>query len=437
MRIGGSRLSLATTIPQPVGPMDRRGQDATTGPPRPRGCLPVVRSRLGLVAAAALLLSGCALPYARPVLETNWPDGQPRVVGLSELTAGGGGVDVVFIHGMCFHDGAWVMESFTRLAALFGQDVATLARPAAEGPPVGQTELYSGRVPLGPATEVGFHAILWSGETVSAKQTLCYDRSLGDVPAPDAAYCEGQGGSPYHRARLNATMKSGLLDECLADAMVYVGHRGAAIRENVAAVLERIARANGGTRPLVIVAESLGSKVLFDTLLAMAEADGTGQTAGIQREAVASIVPRIAQVHLAANQIPMLSLAATAPGQTPVKRSGQSARADADSLAQLLRRSRPIMRKREPLAAAAPLPIAAYSDPNDLLSIPLLGSAQAREAAADGTYFVTDVIVSNAPTWLGLLADPMAAHTSYLANDELSVLLKCGLPAVPSCAPGP
>jgi hypothetical protein len=398
----------------------------------------MARALLGLVAAAALLVvSGCSTPYARPVLVTNWPDGQPRVVGLAELTAGGGSVDLVFIHGMCFHDSAWVMESFTRLAALFGQDAATLARPAPVGQPVGRTELYSGRVPLGPAREVGFHAILWSGETVSAKQTLCYDRSLGDVPALDAAYCEGQGGSSYDRARLNATMKSGLLDECLADAMVYVGHRGAAIRENVAAVLERVAQANGGGRPLVIVAESLGSKVLFDTLLGMAEANGTEPTAAARHAAAASIVPRIAQVHLAANQIPMLSLAATAPGQTPIKLSGRSALADGDSLAQVLRRLRPIMLKRELPAAAAPVPIAAYSDPNDLLSFPLLGSVQAREAAADGTYFVTDVIVSNAPTWLGLLEDPMAAHTSYLANEEVSALLKCGLPATPGCAPGP
>jgi hypothetical protein len=205
----------------------------------------------------------------------------------------------------------------------------------------------------------------------------------------------------------------------------------------VAAVLERVAQANGGGRPLVIVAESLGSKVLFDTLLGMAEANGTEPTAAARHAAAASIVPRIAQVHLAANQIPMLSLAATAPGQTPIKLSGRSALADGDSLAQVLRRLRPIMLKRELPAAAAPVPIAAYSDPNDLLSFPLLGSVQAREAAADGTYFVTDVIVSNAPTWLGLLEDPMAAHTSYLANEEVSALLKCGLPATPGCAPGP
>jgi hypothetical protein len=397
----------------------------------------MARPLLGLVAAAALLLSSCATPYARPVLVANWPDGQPRVVGLSELTAGGGSVDLVFIHGMCFHDSAWVMESFAGLAALFGQDAAALAKPAPAGPPVGQTELFSGRVPLGATTELGFHAILWSGETVGAKQTLCYDRSLDDVPAPDAAYCEGQGGSPYQRARLNATMKSGLLDECLADAMAYVGHRGAAIRENVAAVLERIAQANGGGRPLVIVAESLGSKVLFDTLLKMAEANGTEQTAAARRAAAASIVPRIAQVHLAANQIPMLSLAATAPGQTPIKLSDRSTRPDVDSLAQVLRRFRPMMLKREPAVVGAPVPIAAYSDPNDLLSFPLLGSPQAQEAAEDGTYFVTDVIVSNAPTWLGLLEDPMAAHTSYLANDEVSALLKCGLPAAAGCALGP
>jgi hypothetical protein len=51
----------------------------------------------------------------------------------------------------------------------------------------------------------------------------------------------------------------------------------------------------------------------------------------------------------------------------------------------------------------APVPIATYSDPSELLSFPLLGSLQGQEAASDGPNFLTDAIVSAAATLLGLL----------------------------------
>jgi hypothetical protein len=89
---------------------------------------------------------------------------------------------------------------------------------------------------------------------------------------------------------------------------------------------------------------------------------------------------------------------------------------------------------REPLVVAARVPIATCSDSSDPLSLPLLGSPQAQEAAPDGTYFLTDVIVSTAPTWLGLFEDPMAANTSHRANDEVHALLECWCASAPSCA---
>jgi hypothetical protein len=118
---------------------------------------------------------------------------------------------------------------------------------------------------------------------------------------------------------------------------------------------------------------------------------------------------------MAANQIPLLSLAEQMPG------GSATAAPAADSLQQLLR-------QRRTLAVAPPLTLVAFTDPNDLLSYTL---APERYVAQGVTVY--NIVVSNAPTYLGLLERPDLAHLDYLSNPDVGRLIVCGHPTSKLC----
>ena len=69
----------------------------------------------------------------------------------------------------------------------------------------------------------------------------------------------------------------------------------------------------------------------------------------------------------------------------------------------------------------------AFSDPNDLLSYTLQTDRYAREGVT------AYILVSNAPTYLGLLERPDYAHLDYLSNPGVGRLIACGLPSSALC----
>lgn len=224
---------------------------------------------------------------------------------------------------------------------------------------------------------------------------------------------------PYTRARLNARFKDGLIDDCLPDALIYEG----AARETMQLRMrEAVLQVLSGARPdapLVVISHSMGSKILFDTLLRMTQEPAGSAAAMLARQAV----QRMRLLVMAANQIPLLSLAE----QQPTADAGATAATGAgiaptpDSLQQLLR-------QRRTLAAAPPLTLVAFTDPNDLLSYTLPPERYAGQGVT-----VYNILVSNAPTYLGLLERPDTAHLDYLANPDVGRLIACGQPASKLC----
>ena len=67
------------------------------------------------------------------------------------------------------------------------------------------------------------------------------------------------------------------------------------------------------------------------------------------------------------------------------------------------------------------LTLVALTDPNDLLSYRLLPSRYASPMV-----HVADVLVSNQPTYFGLLENPATAHTGYFSNPDVGRLIACG-----------
>jgi hypothetical protein len=356
------------------------------------------------------LLAACSTPYRPPIVvrdSTPFP-------GIASLVQNGGGrpLDVILVHGMCTHDAAWANHGIDRIAGVVSASVPEQAAPSANGIQLIERTQQIGKTP------VRFHALVWSPLTAPLKRQLDYDNtgSTSDCSAAGAGECRPA------RARLNGYVKDRLLNDCLSDAVIYEGASRNAIRDAMIESVSRILESNpNGDRTLAVVAESLGSKILFDALSSMLESRQPRMQALGQQAA-----RRLGLVFMAGNQLPILSLSEQdierlPGGPSPVP--GSTAAPDALQRFLELRRQSPL--RAEPVARLA---VVAFTDPNDLLSYRLL---PARYAAPDVA--VADALVSIDTTWMGLIENPVSAHLDYLAHPDVAEIIACGWPRMPSC----
>lgn len=346
--------------------------------------------RLLLPRLACALLAGCSsMPYHPPQADGSFP-------GLVDFVAAAPGrsMDVLLVHGMCTHDLRWADETVAQLGSALHAPAAADAMPQAAATSDG-IEIAERTITLREG-ELHVKALVWSPLTTPLKRQLNYDLSA-NLSAT--------------RATLNAQAKDKLIDDCIPDALVYQGAARDTIQQYMAlAVLHATERAPEDA-PLLVLSSSLGSKILFDTLQRM-ESEG-------QRT-----FDRIVYLVMAANQIPLLSLA-----DQPVP-AGAAAMAEAapqDSLQALLRARRAPTAPRMD-GGSHQLTLVAFSDPNDLLSFTL---DPKRYAGPDVD--IVNVLVSNAPTWSGMLERPDHAHTNYLLNPDVARMVACGQPRSVRC----
>jgi hypothetical protein len=399
--------------------------------------------RLAALGCAALvgLLSGCSTPYQSPVMV----HGGARFDGVVQAMAAAAAqpVEVVWVHGMCTPQPDWAEARIASLVQAIDGNAAPpppLSPPRAEaaalqaagdGPP--QVAITSRSLQLA-AGSLHVSALNWSPLTLPLKRQLSFDATGTPSDCSNGAECKPQ------RARLNGMLKDGLLNDCLADVLVTQGVNRGFVRQQMAAALTEVveasqarARAAGTAAPaLFLVTESLGSKLAFDALTLMLQggAGDRGLLAGRQA------MLQLAQVFMAANQLPILSLAEQLLVDGPQHSALPSTTAapaatGGDPLALLLQlRALPSQAAwvAQSTAALPLLALVAFTDPNDLLSYRLLASRYARPGVA-----ITDVLVSNAPTVLGLLENPDTAHRGYLANRDVAGLIACGWPRSARC----
>jgi hypothetical protein len=368
--------------------------------------------------AAAALLAGCTMPYRPP----QFMEADAAFPGLIDFTARAPGkkTDVLLVHGMCTHDAAWAKERVATLAAQLAANVKPAPGPIrqAAAPAVAI-------VPIDVATSQGtihVKSLVWSPLTTPIKQQLCYDQT-GKSPI-----CAGAPPFTPMRAKLNAKVKDWLLDDCLPDALIY---QGAAREQIQLRMRDAIMAATEGADspatedarsdiPLVVISESLGSKILFDTLLRMMEEPPHTRAAQV----AAREVQRMAWLVMAANQIPLLQMAEQPLAVDAGARVGMQP-SPPDSLQRLLQKRRtPVADRR----ASAPLTLVAFSDPSDVLTYTLPPDRYRDEGVG-----VFNILVSNAPTWFGLLQDPVRGHEEYLSNPDVGSLIACGRPRSSLC----
>lgn len=366
-------------------------------------------SRTSAVAglAALALLAGCTMPYRPP----QFMEADTRFPGLIDFVARAENkrADVLLVHGMCTHDASWASDTVATLAA---QLAANTSAPRSRTGGTG-IEIIPATIET-PHGTLQVKSLIWSGLTTPIKQQLCYDQT------DKSAICTGTPAFPATRARINAQVKDWLVDDCLPDALVY---QGVARREIQARMRDAILAATEGAdpaAPLVVISESLGSKILFDTLLAMSEEAADSRAA----QAAQRDVERMAYLIMAANQIPLLQTAEQVP-QAGASLTMQAA--PPDSLAQLLAKRRATTRERR-TPVGGPLVLIAFTDPNDVLSYTLPPERYRAQGAQ-----VHNVLVSNAKTYFGWLENPVDAHLGYLPNPDVGSLITCGVPRSALC----
>lgn len=379
-----------------------------------------------LAAILCVFLAGCAYPYRPPEFQ-----GAQSFLGARDFAQAGGQqrVRLIMTHGMCSgshkwfgEETNWVANRLDEVAKAVGAADFTLSPrdQTAHGlkfPSSGPTAVRRFDYEMTGADGVIYElALLTWGERIDlARNDLLYENAQLSVD-PDLP----------RRARLNATLKSELMDACLIDAVYYLGDAGDPIRAAMHEALcdylgGRISGPDSGAPgqvatcagmrapdgvPLMLVPESLGSKVLFDAVTTL----GATQTG---RARTAAALGDLRAIHFATNQLPLLNQADGLPGAGGSDKalSGAGAPLTARLIAQF-----PSPEKAVP----APVEVVVYTDPNDPFGYRLrdsdLGAVPAR---------LTNVIVSNTGVFLGLVADPVAAHRDT-ARPEIFDLIVSG-----------
>ena len=346
--------------------------------------------------------------------------------------------------------------------------------------------------------------ITWSGLDRWLKDNqLGYDLSTRRQPSPppeklkrgdEILDCVKPVGGEFSQWRVpvNRVLKDGLLDRNLADAVIYAGSYGPVIERGVADAMCRIlkeedwsgARAtescNWTTVPVdkttrfLFVTHSLGSRIVYDTVLELRGTQMRPDSVVFKPSIVAAAAPAIdlllrntTAIYMMANQLPMLGLADARP-ETKSANGGMPARgmlsaplitsAQEQPLAETpaehlnaqgsawieatkgksdpfvafaLARGEAI--SREFVANSPTLDIIAFSDPNDLLSYSL--PDWYGRSAGLANVRVTNVFVKNSIRWFWLFENPAKAHSGYMTNDDVWKAIACGASSGmrPSC----
>lgn len=256
---------------------------------------------------------------------------------------------------------------------------------------------------------VTFHIVCWSLRAAAEKERIygTWDgRHEGDLSDHKL---------DRYRSPVNRNLRAAVVTWGLTDASLYRGPEGSEYEWCVGSALDKISGDLGDSHRLALVTASLGSTIAYNTIDKMLRDDHVANdkpsltgNAAVREEkqksfarlfrpdpaAAAADQTRIA-FYMFANQFGLLSAG--------------GGRNDLESLESIAKAAETEAGK------TAPIQLVAFTDPDDLLSMPFPSPEQSRYVKAQNIYVTNNSISLHLPV-VGKATNPLAAHNAYASN---------------------
>lgn len=204
------------------------------------------------------------------------------------------------------------------------------------------------------------------------------------------------------RAPLNKLLKRQTIDWGLGDASLYLSDKGGKFRDVVNAAIRRIRSETDRHDRIAIISASLGSTIALDCIPTLFRSDAAKALFTTPDRMAESPRQARAVFYMFANQFALLSI-------------GRPQDEDVNSLVKL---------DRELGRSKATVQVYAFSDPNDLLSLPL--NTKLKNVS------ICNVYVRNPGITLGIAMNPGDAHVNYERNSHVIATLLDGPEKAPT-----
>lgn len=203
-------------------------------------------------------------------------------------------------------------------------------------------------------------------------------------------------GLDQHRAWLNKMLKRGTIDWGLGDAALYLSDEGEKFRQVVKATIRRIRNETKKRDRIAIISASLGSTIALDCIPMLFQSETVRSLFTTPDRMAESRRQARAVFYMFANQFALLAI-------------GRPQNEQVNPLVKL---------DRELENSKATVQVYAFTDPNDLLSLPL--NTHLKNVS------ICNVYVRNPGITLGIAMNPADAHVKYEKNSHVIATLLNG-----------
>jgi hypothetical protein len=365
-------------------------------------------SRVLVPVIAICLLTGCTLLSVRRF--ENGFEGLNAAA--SRTNSAGGTLRILFVHGMGHHDPGYSQTLMQGIAARLNLTNTGTSRRIninKERHDYGEVNVVDYSNSEG--KKVRAYELTWSATTDDLKRNqFTTDNTLAS-----------------DRVLVNRELKARLINDALADPVLYIGHYRNHMQFPIMRAIAAILHDYQPEDELAIITQSLGSYMSYDTLLKMSRGERIMGEREYSADVVKDLIGHTNYVFMLANQLPLLELSEVS-NPLPLQYAADTA---IKELAKIRRQNKP---RTRPLQQPAPvaLHLVAFSDPNDLLTYPL----DKGSVSGSNTVEYSNVIVSvERSAILGVFAWPMTAHTGHEKSKVVMDLLAFGHNSGDSGAP--
>lgn len=401
-------------------------------------CCCISKLKAALIYLFSLVLCGCSTPQVIGKFQ-----------GLKHIQGAEKNLHIILVHGINKHDPGWSKDFHTKLAnslelvsdgksdwanCIFidgkGQLGDLSQCKGGDIPSTADGVLKSVTLKSSDGKTVTITEVTWSPITTALKQQLLdYDK---------------ESNLSKKRAWLNKSLREGLVDDGFSDALAYTGEAGERIRNVVrkAICYSMSGKLSGNDacdlgkddHRFAFITHSLGSRVVFDALHVGEEEvikAKNDKSLLLEFDAMKKASDKTVAIYMLANQLPLLEMAGVSVAAdkessavgTKAFITGEAAVPVGGLIGRFHQDRKESLKKVFGMKAIAvpPVSIAAFSDPNDLLSYSLCKAGMDRLDDVQ----VADIWVSNAINF-GLFANPLSAHRGYWESKEAFDLLVVG-----------